>query len=883
MTSQEIRRCFLEFFTERAHVLRPSDRLVPENDPSLLFTGAGMNQFKDYFLGRRKDLQRATTTQKCMRTGDIENVGVTQFHHTFFEMLGNFSFADYFKKEAIAWAWEFLTEVVSIPSDRLSATVYEEDDEAYAIWRDDIGLAETRITRLGAKSNFWPSNAPKDGPNGPCGPCSEIFYDTGADTCDDPGCNEDCDCGKYVEVWNLVFTQFERRDGGELVPLPGKNVDTGLGFERLVAILQGQTSAYETDLFGPIIAAASEVSGVPYDLEDERHRRLRRIADHARAAVFCISDGVKPSNEGRGYVLRRILRRAIRDGILLGIEDTFLFRLVGPVIEVMGDAFPEIRDSRKNVELLIRNEENRFRATYEQGMARLERAIQRLDAEGVRILPGPVAFEMYDTFGFPLDLARVILTERGYEIDEDGFEVEMNRRREDSRGASQMGADIFERGPLADVRQKHGATTFEGYATDRGEGRIIAILEDDEPIGEAPEGREVVLVCDTSPFYAEAGGQLGDQGLIEGPDGSFSAHVARTLKTEELHLHVGTITSGTARVGDAVRLTVDEERRRAIERNHTATHLLHSALRERLGTTVEQSGSLVAPDRLTFDFTYHEGLGVDHLSAVEQEVNRAVRTDIPVTTEVRSIEEARASGAMALFGEKYGEEVRVVTVGDYSLELCGGTHVARTGEIGYFRIVRERSVAAGIRRIEAITGQGAVDRALTERAALGDASRMLGIREEDLPGRLAELLDEMKELRKAATRPATAGPSVTAEDLMETAEEQAGILLVAKSLPNGDAGELRALCDRIREVSAATAICLLGPSEGNVAVVVAAGDDAVARGFDSGRVIRAVAKVVGGGGGGKPGLAQGKGRDPSKVDEALAAFLEEAKSALGAD
>jgi alanyl-tRNA synthetase len=881
MTVDEIRRAYLEFFEARDHAVLPSDSLVPENDPSLLFTGAGMNQFKDYFLGLRKDLRRATTSQKCLRTGDLENVGVTSFHHTFFEMLGNFSFADYFKREAIAWAWEFLVDVLGLPADRLSVTVYEEDDEAFGIWREEIGLPEGRITRLGAKSNFWPSNAPADGPNGPCGPCSEIFFDTGAPKCDDPGCNEDCDCGKYVEVWNLVFTQFDRRDGGELVPLPGANVDTGMGFERVVAVVKGTSSAYETELFRPIIDVVSELSGVAYDRADPAHRRLRRIADHARAAVFCICDGVRPGNEGRGYVLRRILRRAIRDGILLGLEETFLHRLVPPVLDIMGDAYPEIREGRQNVEILVRNEEERFRATYEQGMARLEKAVAKLAEEGETVLPGRVAFEMYDTYGFPLDLAKVILEERGLDVDEAGFEVEMERRRAESRDASQMGADIFSRGPLAEVSREHGDTEFDGYGEDVVEGRTIALLADDEILEEAAAGREVVLVTDRSPFYAEAGGQVGDAGRIEALDGSFAMEVTRTLKTEGLHLHQGRIESGTARAGLEVRLSVDSARRRATERNHTATHLLHRALRSRLGESVEQSGSLVAPDRLTFDFTHHEGLGEDDLREVEREVNRVIREDRAVVTAIRDLEEARASGAMALFGEKYGDRVRVVSVGDYSTELCGGTHVGRTGEIGTFRIVRERSVAAGIRRIEALTGEGAVERSLTDRRALGDAAKLLRVKEDELPTRIGELLAELKERRKAATRPAAATPAVDPASLLEAAEEHGGVRIVAASVPGAGVPQLRALCDGIRARTEASAICVLDPEGKAVQVVVAGGTAALEAGFDSGRAIRAVTGVLGGGGGGKPAMAQGKGRDASRVEEALEVFRAEARKLLG--
>ncbi len=867
-TADDLRRAFLDFFGGRDHRVVASASLVPENDPTLLFTGAGMNQFKDLFLGRgQKPFSRAASCQKCFRTGDLEQVGRTTYHHTFFEMLGNFSFGDYFKEEAILWAWEFLTGECGLPPARLSATVYTDDDEAYGIWRDRIGLPPERITRLGAKSNFWPSNAPEAGPNGVCGPCSEIFFDYGAQYSCGPSCRkEDCDCRRYTEVWNLVFTQFNRVGPHALEPLPQRNIDTGMGFERLVAVVNGHLSTFDTPLFMPIIGRLSGLAAVPYEFESEAGVHMRRIADHVRAAVFCLVDGVKPGRDGRDFVLRRVIRRAARDGIYLGIERPFLADLVPVVAEVMGAAYPAVAAGQTEAGRLIALEEERFRSTYAAGMAMLDEAIGTVRSAGGTVLPGDVAFRLHDERGFPADVTEDVLAEKGLSLDRAGFEAAMEERRRESRSGSFAAEDIFARGPLAEVRAEHGPTVFTGYERTDEEAVVLALVRDDRRIDSAAEGEEVVLVTDRTPFYAEAGGQVGDAGEAIAEAGRVT--VTETRSAEGVTAMSGRVVAGAVRRGDRVVLRVDVDRRDAIRRNHTATHLLHKALRANLGASVTQAGSLVAPDRLRFDFHHDGPVAPEMLRVIEWEVNRAILANFPVSTEEMTFENARQTGAMALFGEKYGGTVRVVSVADYSKELCGGTHCRRTGDIGSLRIVTEANVGSGLRRIEAVTGLAAVEHNLRDRELLRSLSAALKARPEDLPDRLEALREENRELRRRVDQALAATRAEGPEETRETLANGVDLVLVRFAGPY-EMKHLLSGADRIREKGGAAVALLAGEADGGVAVVVTATAPVVKAGFDAGQSVREVAKVLGGGGGGRPELGQGKGREIRSLGKAL--------------
>jgi len=693
MKTDEIRRRFLEFFERRGHVIVPSDSLVPQNDPTLLFTGAGMNQFKEMFLGKGKlEFRRAASCQKCLRTADIEKVGKTSGHLTFFEMLGNFSFGDYFKREAIEWAWEFVTEELKLPPDKLAATVYKDDDESYQIWRDVIGIPADRIYRFGEEENFWPANAPSQGPNGVCGPCSEIHFDRGSSVgCGRAECNPGCDCDRYVEVWNLVFTQFDRRDGGVLEPLPQKNIDTGMGLERTAALMQGKILALENDVFMPLIEEAARAIGAEYRSDSESGARFRRIADHARAVTFCIADGVMPGNEGRGYVVRRLLRRAVADGWQLGCRNSFIHRLVPVVAQTMGAAYPEVAERAANIERVIQAEEERFLETIQNGWREMQERIEALKKSGAKVMSGKEAFYLADTLGFPLEFTEMLLAQEGLEVDRKGFEEEMARQRERSRATSQISQAIFDLGPLGEIKGEVPPTEFLGYEQLECKGKVLALLKDEKPVQSA-DGGEVAVILDRTPFYGEAGGQVGDTGAIKAPTGEL--RVRDCKRADGYILHIAEIASGRISVGEEVTASVDAERRRAIMRNHTATHLLHYALREVLGKHVEQSGSLVEPERLRFDFTHFAQVKPEEIERITEIVNRRILEDAPVNATEMTLTEAKQRGAIALFGEKYGEIVRVVEIGDFSKELCGGTHCRRTGEIGLFRIISEQSVAS---------------------------------------------------------------------------------------------------------------------------------------------------------------------------------------------
>jgi alanyl-tRNA synthetase len=881
LRASEIRTRFLEFFRERGHTVCPSDSLVPTSDPSLLFTGAGMNQFKDMFLGVGEPrFRRAATAQKCLRTGDLENVGRTAYHLTFFEMLGNFSFGDYFKEEAIGWAWEFLTEVMEFPAERLAVSVYRDDEEAFDVWRRKIGIEPGRVYRFGAKDNFWPSNAPEEGPNGPCGPCSEIFYDFGPAPGEDPG-GDPSTSSRFAEIWNLVFTQFDRRDGGKLDPLPQKNIDTGMGFERLVAVHNGSRRVSETELFLPIIREVARRAGREYSPDAPDAFRMRRIADHARAVTFCLADGVLPSNEGRGYVERRLIRRAINDAHQIGIDGPFLHALVPVVDEIMGETYPEVRSRADRIARSVREEEERFGQTYERGLQILEGWAAELLDRKAPVLPGDKAFQLYDTYGFPVDLAAQILAERGLGVDRRGFEVHMEAQRERARGGTKMSTDIFGRGPVKALRETAGETCFLGYDALESEATIVGILAGGERVASAAEGTEVQVALDRTPFYAEAGGQIGDTGVLRGEAGV--VRIEDTQAEGGLTLHRGTVTQGQLKEGDRIVATVDEPRRRAIMRNHTATHLLHRALREVVGEHAEQAGSMVAPERLRFDFTHASSVPKERLVEIETRVNRGILADQEVRTAIRPYREAIESGAVALFGEKYGDEVRTVEIAGVSTELCGGTHVSRTGEIGMFRITAEGSIAAGVRRIEAITGEAALDRSWEERDVIHGLCERLKVPEELLVKKVEGLAEEVRSLRGELEKARRGRLGSTARELASGAEEIGPHRLLVRRLEGLGPKELRDLADRIRSAwssDGAEGVLVLASGLGDgVHLIAAATKGLTGRGIHAGRIIGDLARSLGGGGGGRPDLAQGQG----KSAESLEAALETARDRVRAD
>jgi alanyl-tRNA synthetase len=864
MNADEIRERYLSFFERHGHTRVASASLVPENDPSLLFTGAGMNQFKDEFLGKgRRGLRRATSSQKCLRTGDLDNVGRTAGHHSFFEMLGNFSFGDYFKKEAIAWAWEFLTKEMGIDPARLSVTVYQDDDEALAIWRQVA--PGTTVHKLGAKSNFWPANAPADGPNGPCGPCSEIFFDYRKSIAPHtvPECGPACDCGRFIEVWNNVFTQFDRRDGGELVPLPQKNIDTGMGLERLLAVHEGVHATLETSVFRPLLDAIAKLSGRPaYAKDGEDGVRQRRIADHVRAACFLASDGVRPSNEGRGYVMRRIVRRAIRDGHMLGIEKPFLGDLVPVVAAAMGRGYPELRDGAAGIAGALSAEEAQFRRTFRSGLERLEQAIEALGnpTSATVVFPGGEAFTLHDTYGFPIDMTEEILRERGIAFTRAAFDEAMQKQQDRSRGAAKMTSDIFDRGPLGKLAESGvAATAFLGYGDANGAtredrrgthaaGKLVGVILREELHREVRPGEEAAIVLDRTPFYAESGGQIGDAGEIVFAAGTFRVTDCKAKGGYVLHFgkYEG---KSAAKTGDAADCRVDAERRDAIRRNHTGTHLLHKALKVVLGEKVHQQGSLVAPDRLRFDFTFDRALTADEIRAIEAQVNAEILRNEPLVTQILPVEEAKRSGAVALFGEKYPDPVRVVAVGEFSKELCGGTHCRAAGDIGSLRITSEGSVASGIRRVEAVTGAGAVQQMQDDREKLQGLSRKLGVPVGEIEARFQKLQDEIKLLRKRPAAAPAQGFDVAKGDVVEAAGVKAFVHLVDRPRD-----EVSAAAEAFAKLTGDALVALIVTTEGGKVVALAAGTPvAVARGFDAGAFL----KAAGGRGGGKKHMAQG--------------------------
>ncbi|WP_010341309.1 alanine--tRNA ligase, partial [Xanthomonas sacchari] len=865
-STSQIRSDFLDFFKGKGHTIVPSAPLVPGNDPTLLFTNSGMVQFKDVFLGAEKrSYVRAADVQRCLRAGgkhnDLDSVGYTARHHTFFEMLGNWSFGDYFKKDAIAWAWELLTQVWKLPAERLLVTVYHTDDEAYALWRDMIGVPAERIVRIGdnkgapyASDNFW-----QMADTGPCGPCTEIFYDHGAHIAGGPPGSPDEDGDRFIEIWNLVFMQFDRQPDGTLVPLPAPCVDTGMGLERLAAILQHVHTNYEIDLFQTLIRKASELTGTA-DLEN---KSLRVIADHIRACAFLIVDGVLPSNEGRGYVLRRIIRRALRHGWMLGVRQPFFSKLMPTLVELMGVAYPELTAAQDTVLRALQAEEERFAETLDAGMKIFEDVAAK--AQG-GVIAGEDAFRLYDTYGFPLDLTQDIARERDLRVDEQGFETAMDEQRRRAREAGKFGGGVQ---LPADLVATLAPTVFLGYDSLQADGlRVVALLKDGRPVQSAQAGDAVIVLTDKTPFYAESGGQVGDLGTLTAAGTRLT--VTDTQKfAGQFHGHVGTLEEGSLKVGDLLAGQVDAERRGATILNHSATHLLHAALREVLGTHVQQKGSLVAPDRLRFDFSHFQPIAAEELALIERKVNQQVRANNAAEVHQMGMQEALDFGAMALFGEKYGERVRVLKMGDYSTELCGGTHVGRTGDIGLFKITSEGGVSAGVRRIEAVTGQGALDYVAAEEARLREAADLVGGNSHDVVDKIRQLGDRYKRMERELEALKAKLASGATADLAGSAVDVAGVKVLAVRLEGFDAKALRDAMDRLKQQLGDSVIVLAGASEGKVALVAGVNGSPMGR-VKAGELLSHIAGQISGKGGGRPDLAQGGGEDGPALAPALA-------------
>jgi len=875
MKTSEVRDAYVRFFEEQGHTVVPSDSLVPEHDPTLLFTGAGMNQFKDQFLGRNLSCRRAVSCQKCFRADDIAEVGRTPCHHSFFEMLGNFSFGDYFKKGAIQYAWAFLVDRLKIDETKLSVSVYEGDDESYGYWKGLIGVPRERIYRLGEHDNFWPADAPSQSPAGTlCGPCTEIFYDMGPQPhCADPAkCDITCDCKRHVEIWNLVLQQYEKGDRpGELRTLDMQNIDTGMGLERTAAVMQGVASDFEIDVLEPIVAAVVEALEVQYDpTRLDRHRGVRRIADFVRAVAFLIADGVLPSNESRGYVERRLIRRAMLDGLDLGATEPFLYAIVPVVGRVMHDVYPGVAGRRENIARIIQAEEERFQTTLANGSRLLRELVADFRAKGLAVLPGAEAFRLHDTYGLPLEITESLLAEAGMTADREGFEREMERQRAQARRASSMTGDAFDTGPLGQVKELAQPTDFLGYEATACEATAEAILVDDRAVDRAEPGDEVTLVLDNTPFYGEAGGQLGDTGTITTEMGK--VEVLDTKRTHGYFLHVGKVTDGRINQGDTVMCQVDVARRQAIRRAHSATHLLQHALRTVLGKHVEQAGSLVAPDRLRFDFSHFHAVTPEELARIEQLVNHHILDAGGVTVAEMPLDEAKRLGAMALFGEKYGEVVRVVKMGDYSIELCGGTHLDNVAEVGLCRIVAESSIAAGTRRIEAVTGLEALEHDRRRQALLDQVAAELGTDPGRVVDRARKLLAENRELRAEIRTLKKRGAGDSADDLVAAATEAGGVKLIVHRT-DVKMNDLRQLCDVLKRKLGSGVVVLASAAADKLALVVGVTKDLTDK-LNAGKIIKEIAAVAGGSGGGRSDLAQAGAKEVSKIDSVLGAAAE---------
>ncbi|BAI80923.1 alanyl-tRNA synthetase [Deferribacter desulfuricans SSM1] len=864
MTGKEIREKFLKYFESKGHTRVPSSSLVPHNDPTLLFTNAGMNQFKDVFLGREKrDYTRACSCQKVVRAGgkhnDLENVGRTARHHTFFEMLGNFSFGDYFKKEAIEYAWEFLTKEINLPADKLYITVYKDDDEAFEIWNKHIGVPADRIYRMDEKDNFWAM-----GDTGPCGPCSEILIDQGPEIgCGRADCDPYCDCDRHLELWNLVFMQYNRDESGKLNPLPKPSIDTGMGLERVTAVVQKVPSNFDTDLIKPIIEYAAKLSNKNYGDNEKDDTSLRVIADHARATTFLISDGVLPSNEGRGYVLRRIMRRAMRHGKMLGFKESFFYQVCEFVCDFMNDPYIELMDKKSYVSKVVKFEEERFNKTLETGLKIAEELLEKYKEN--KEIPGFEIFRLYDTYGFPVDLLQDIMEDNGYKLDLVGFDEEMKKQQERAKNAWAGSGESF----IADIYKKlenQFKTEFIGYENTKSESSVLAIVKDDNETQEISESSEFELILDKTPFYPESGGQVGDTGKIYNEN--CNIEVLDCKKVGNLIVHKSKLLSGKIKKGDKVTAVIDVEKRKNTERNHTATHLLHKALQMVLGDHVRQAGSLVAPDRLRFDFTHFAPVDDEEIKKIELLVNENIIKNIEVTKTIKPIEEAIKEGAMALFGEKYDKEVRVVEVPGFSKELCGGCHVGRTGDIGIFKIVSEASVAAGIRRIEAVTGLEAVKFTQEINSIAKKSALLLKSNINDVPSKITELQEQLKNTQKELTKLQDKLNASKAEDILSNVKEINGIKVLAIRMDNTEINALRNFVD-MAKAKIKSGIVLVGSVNGDKVTFLCGVTKDLTSKYKAGDIVKEIAKITGGGGGGKPELAQAGGKNPEKIDEAL--------------
>lgn len=862
MKTKEIRERFLKFFAGKDHLVLPSFSLIPQDDPTLLLIGAGMAPLKPYFTGEKiSPRSRIATCQKCVRTPDIERVGKTARHATFFEMLGNFSFGDYFKEEAIEWAWELVTEVYNLPEDKLYVTVYLDDDEAYEIWHKKIGLPENKIFRLGKEDNFWEIG------QGPCGPCSEIYYDLGFEYgCGRPDCQVGCDCDRYVEIWNLVFTQFSRDAEGNYKQLAKKNIDTGAGLERMAMALQNVPNFYEIDIIKPILEYFIKLTGVKYKKDKVKDVSLHILTEHLRSLTFMIVDGVLPSNEGRGYVLRRIIRRAVRHGRLLGLEKPFLYKAVPLVVEIMQDTYPELKEREEYTIKVVQLEEERFQETLEQGLTILGSHLSDMEREGVKVLSGEIAFKLYDTFGFPLDLTREIVEEKGITLDEEGFKEYLELQRERGRAAREKQADSSFKEELETLKDK--ASRFVGYDQLETESKILSIFDDGSSTDRAVKGREVTIILDATPFYAESGGQVGDTGRLQNADTCVEIKDTK-YGPYDLILHRGRVLRGEIYVGEKLKAEVDQTKRSYICRNHTVTHLLHKALKEVLGEHVNQAGSLVTPERLRFDFTHFAPLEPAEIKEVEERVNRKLWENILVKVEETNLKEAREKGAMALFDEKYEEKVRLVEIGDYSLELCGGTHVQSTGEIGIFKIVSESGIGTGLRRIEAFSGPGAYAYFSKKEEILNKISAELKSDEERLVSRLEAVLRSHKALEKENQKLLQKLASLEVSDLLDRVVKVKDISVLSVQVNAPDVEGLRSMADQLRDKIGSGVVVLGSEKNGKVMLVSVVTKDLLKTGLHAGKIVGEVAKITGGGGGGRPYMAQAGGKEPHKLPEAL--------------
>lgn len=871
----EIREKYLSFFESKGHLRLKSFSLVPHGDASLLLINAGMAPLKPYFTGQEEPpRKRVTTCQKCIRTPDIERVGKTARHGTFFEMLGNFSFGDYFKNEATAWAWEFVTEVLEIPKDKLWITIYENDDEAFDIWTKKVGVPAERIVRMGKEDNFWEIGT------GPCGPCSELYFDRGPEHgCGSPDCKVGCECDRFVEFWNLVFTQFDRDEDGNYNSLPNPNIDTGMGLERMAVIMQGVDNLFEVDTIQSIMKHISEIAGVPYHKSDRTDVSLRVITDHIRSTTMMVSDGIMPSNEGRGYVLRRLLRRAARHGKLLGIDKPFLYQVAGTVIEASKEAYPELSEKKEYIERVILTEEKRFDETIDAGLSILNDYMAEAKAEGKTELSGEKAFKLYDTYGFPIDLTLEIVEENGMTVDRDGFDSEMEAQRVRAREARKVGEGAAWDDNVFTQMDKSITSRFLGYDNLTGSGKVLAIVAGDEEVGTVMEGDEATVILDETVFYGESGGQVGDTGVLSAEGFEFAVEDTKKMADGKI-LHVGRVTKGTLSVGDTVNGAVDASRRKAITRNHSAAHILQQALKDVLGSHVAQAGSLVTPERLRFDFNHFSAMTEEELAAVEAKMNQVILENLKVTKEELPIEEAKKKGATALFGEKYGKTVRVVSMGDYSIEFCGGCHVDQTAEVGLVKILSESGVAAGVRRIEAVTGLNVLKLLAEKEDIIQKTASTLKCAAAEMPHKAETLEEELKNQAKEISALKAEAAKGKYQELLTNAEKVGDVSVITYRSSDMDIETLKQMGDMLRDKEPGAVAVLAAVGEDKVTFVAVAGKDAVKAGVHAGNLVKETAKITGGGGGGRPDMAQAGGKNPAKTDEALKAVLEVVKGQL---